>query len=275
MTTVSRRVSRRLIPLALLAGMLGLALAGGQDRLPVLMYHHLVTDAPASAAELHVDCFERQMRYLHEQGFTTLTLAEFVQFHAEGSFPARSLLITFDDGYRSFLEHAYPLLQAYGFSAVVFPIVGHVPGLQRDVVWSEYLSFHELRRMCAESGLIDVGSHTFGLHRVDDAGRPAVLRQPHESPEGHVGRVLGDLLSSRLVLAQQTDHDVIALAWPFGVHTPEVVDLAVEAGFSLLFTTDEGYVAADTPLTALMRFTVAADAPRCFRDIVDPARQAP
>jgi len=275
MTTVSSRSLLRLVWIALLAGLPGSALAGGQDRLPVLMYHHLVTEAPASAAELHVDCFERQMRYLHEQGFATLTLAEFVQHHAEGVFPERSLLITFDDGYRSFLEHAYPVLKTYGFSAVVFPILGHMPGLQRDVVWAEYLSFHELRRMCAESGLIDVGSHTFDLHRVDDAGGAAVLRQPHESVEDHLGRVFDDLLSSRLVLAQQTDHDIVALAWPYGVHTPAAVDLAVDAGFSLLFTTDEGYVAADTPLTALTRFNVAADAPNCFREIVDPSEQAP
>lgn len=117
MTTVSRRSLMRLAWLALLAGMLGSALAGGQDRLPVLMYHHLVTEAPASAGELHGDCFERQMRYLHEQGFTTLTLAEFVEHHTKGAFPARSLLIAFDDGYRSFLEHAYPVLRTYGSRA--------------------------------------------------------------------------------------------------------------------------------------------------------------
>ena len=261
------------IPLFLLAAAAAAAtpvFAGSQvERLPVLMYHHLVTGEPESAAELHVDCFRNQMQFLHDHGFTTLTLEEFQRHHEAGSFPERALLITFDDGYRSFLEHAHPVLLEFGFSSAVFPVVGLRPGLQRHVIWADHLSFHELRLMLNEGGLIDIGSHTFDLHHQCDAERAIVLRQPDEGAAEHRDRVHTDLLTSKLVLELQTDRDITALAWPFGVFTCELAHLAAELGFVLQFTTEPGYVTAETSLTALPRFNVAATVEPCFREVVE------
>ena len=239
------------------------------ERLPVLMYHHLVTGEPESDAELHVDCFRNQMQFLSDHGFTTLTLEEFQRHHETGAFPERSLLITFDDGYRSFLEHAHPVLLEFGFSSVVFPVVGLRPGLQRHVIWTDHLSFHELRLMANEGGLIDLGSHTFDLHHQCEAGGAIVLRQPDEGAAEHRDRVHTDLLTSKLLLELQTDRDITALAWPYGVFTSELVHLAAELGFVMQFTTDPGYVTAETSLTALPRFNVAAAAEPCFREVIE------
>jgi len=241
------------------------------DRIPVLVYHHLVTEASQSGAELHVDCFAWQMRTLYDAGFSTLTLAELQRHHDAGGFPERSVLITFDDGYRSYLEHAHPILQAYGFGAVLFPVVALRPGLQRAVVWAEHLSFHEIRWMCADGGAIDVGSHTYDLHYVSDAGLAAALRQPGETSGEHLGRVFDDLHLSRVLLEAQVDREVAALAWPYGIAKPALVDVAVAAGFSLLFTTEEGYVTPESDLTALPRFHVADGARERFLKILEGA----
>lgn len=246
------------------------AFAGSEvERLPVLMYHHLVTGEPESAAELHVDCFRNQLEFLHDHGFTALTLAEFQRHHETGTYPERSLLITFDDGYRSFLEHAHPVLLEYGFSSVVFPVVGLRPGLQRTVVWADHLSFHELRLMMTEGGLIDLGSHTFDLHHQCEAERAIVLRQPDEGAAEHRDRVHDDLLASKLLLELQTDRAITALAWPYGVFTSELVDLAAGLGFVMQFTIAPGYVTAETSLTALPRFNVAAAVEPCFREVLE------
>lgn len=254
--------------LALAPTTLGRA-SGHVTKLPVLMYHHLVTDTPSGDAELHVDCFRHQMQFLYEQGFTTLTLSEFQTYHAAGAFPPRAVVITFDDGYRSFLEHAHPVLDAFGFHAVLFPVVSLRPGLQRTIVWSDHLSFHEIRAMAHGTGLLEVGSHTYDLHHISDHGLPAVLRQPDEPPCDHEARVHEDLLLSQMLLAAQTDQAVTALAWPYGVFEPAAVDVAADLGFSLLFTTEPGYVTPCVPLTALPRFNVAADTGPCFQDVVE------
>lgn len=268
-STKPTRLARLLVLLAALVAAPAALAGGGQEAVPVLMYHHLVTEAPRADSELHVDCFRRQMDYLHEQGFVTLSLEQFRQHHAAGWFPERSLLITFDDGYRSFLEHAYPVLRGYGFSSVMFPVVALRPGLQRVIVWADHLSFHEIRRMSNDGGLLEVGSHSYDLHHETEDGIAAILRQPHESEAERRSRVYDDLLTSRLILDHQVDTDVVALAWPYGVYDPVSVDIATELGFSLLFTTDEGYVTRDTPLTAIPRFNVAAHGPACFEAIVN------
>ena len=254
--------------LALAPATPGLA-AGDAAKVPVLMYHHLVTGTPSSEAELHVDCFRSQMQFLHDYGFTTLTLAELEAYHAAGRFPARSVVITFDDGYRSFLEHAHPVLDAFGFDAVLFPVVSLRPGLQRAIVWSDHLSFHEIRAMAQGASLLDVGSHSYDLHHLTDHDLPAVLRQPGESPCQHEARLRDDLLLSQMLLAAQTDQTVTALAWPFGAFDAAAVDVAQDLGFSLLFTTEPGYVTPCAPLKALPRFTVAAGAGPCFREVVE------
>ena len=266
------RPSHLIATLALLVALLpatkGLA-AGDTAQVPVLMYHHLVTGTPNSEAELHVDCFRNQMQFLHDHGFTTLSLAELEAHHEAGSFPARSVVITFDDGYRSFLEHAHPVLEAFRFDAVLFPVVSLRPGLQRAIVWTDHLSFHEIRAMAQGAGLLEVGSHTYDLHHLTDDELPAVLRQVDESPCEHEARVREDLMLSQMLLGVQTDQAVTALAWPFGAFDAAAVEVAQDLGFSLLFTTISGYVTPCAPLTALPRFNVAAGTGPCFREVVE------
>ncbi|TVR92609.1 MAG: hypothetical protein EA416_07060 [Trueperaceae bacterium] len=251
----------------------GVALAGAAmtDRIPVLMYHHLVEHTPRASSELHVDCFAAQMAFLAAHGYRPLTLDEFSDYQAAGAFPERSLLITFDDGYRSFREHAFPVLQRHGFPAVVFPLVATRPGLQRVVLFSDQLSFHDLRAMAADGGLIEVGSHSYDLHHYGEHGVPAALRQPGETTSDHLERVRADLVLSRMLLEQQTDQAITALAWPFGVSSEAVATVAEGVGFELQFTTDEGYVTADSSRDALPRFNVAALEGHCFTRVVTRA----
>jgi len=65
------------------------------------------------------------MRRLHDSGYRTLNLAELIKYLQRGvPFPQRSFALTFDDGYESVYDHAFPILQHYGFSATVFLTVG-------------------------------------------------------------------------------------------------------------------------------------------------------
>src|SRR5690606_20559780 len=91
---------------------------------PVLMYHHvspvdgMITVSPAN--------FEQQLLWLKRRNYRTLTSAEFAQ-HLDGApAPARSVLITFDDGYLDNWVYAYPLLKKYGYTAMVFLVTSWV-----------------------------------------------------------------------------------------------------------------------------------------------------
>jgi peptidoglycan/xylan/chitin deacetylase (PgdA/CDA1 family) len=95
--------------------------------LPILSYHRIVPWLPQHAGSgrcIEVDAFERQLRWLSRRGYRSLTLAQ-LEFAMEqpGSAlvpPGRSVVITFDGGYRDNYLYAWPLLLRYGFTATIF-----------------------------------------------------------------------------------------------------------------------------------------------------------
>ena len=106
--------------------------------------------------------FERQLRYLNENGYHVLESADTMQACLQGAQPIspRSVLLTFDDGWESLSTVAFPLLQRYGFHAVSF-IVPTFVGRPHFCTWEQ---LQEMQR----SGVIDVQSHTL-FHRFAPA----------------------------------------------------------------------------------------------------------
>jgi len=131
--------------------------------LPVLTFH-AVDDQP-SVISFPPRLFERGMALLYDCGFHALSLLEVVERLRQGlPFPERSFAITFDDGYQSVYQHAFPLLQRYGFSATVFLAVGengNHTGSERlpSMCERSMLSWHEIREM-------HYRGMTFGAHTL-------------------------------------------------------------------------------------------------------------
>ena len=116
------------------------------QEVPVFMFHSVEHDA-----------FEAQLAYLRRNGYRTLTLGAFIAFlRGEAPLEGPSVLLTFDDGHKSWFEVAYPLLRAYGFCAAGFL----VPLLIRDEPDAgPWLSWPEILEM-QQSGAMTFGSHT-------------------------------------------------------------------------------------------------------------------
>ena len=91
---------------------------GARPQIPVLTYHSI--DDTGSPVSMTAREFRRQMQSLAAAGWRTITLSEFLGGHAEGRWPARTFLLTFDDGYRSLLEHALPVAAECSFQGTVF-----------------------------------------------------------------------------------------------------------------------------------------------------------
>ena len=86
----------------------------GYQLVPILCYHNL---GPQSKGQLvlGVKSFDQQMRYLKSQGYRVVSLKEFLEFVSlKKQLPRKSLVLTFDDGYRAFLQYAYPILKELG-----------------------------------------------------------------------------------------------------------------------------------------------------------------
>lgn len=93
--------------------------------LPIVMYHHILKDqSRLNKYTISPDEFRRDMQYLQDNGYTPVLMQDLLLFVQEGvPLPDKPVMITFDDGYESFHEYAYPILKEFGFKAV-FSVVG-------------------------------------------------------------------------------------------------------------------------------------------------------
>ncbi|MER7561905.1 polysaccharide deacetylase family protein [Streptomyces sp. NPDC097941] len=155
----------------------------------ILTYHDL---KPHSGSRYIVDpaVFERQLSALQAAGYHTLTTDEFVSYLLGGPVPARSVMLTFDDGTHGLWTYGDRVLARHRMNAVSFLITGRV-GRHRPY----YLSWQEIARM-SRSGRWDFEDHTHDLHSRTRIG-----------PHGE----LGSLLAHRRYLAstgglESTDH---------------------------------------------------------------------
>lgn len=103
-----------------------------EARVPILMYHYLSVPPP-DADRIRIDLsvapamFEQQLAYLKENGYTTIGLGDLYDALAGGrGLPAKSVILTFDDGYRDAYENALPLLKKYGMRATFFVVTDFI-----------------------------------------------------------------------------------------------------------------------------------------------------
>jgi peptidoglycan/xylan/chitin deacetylase (PgdA/CDA1 family) len=125
---------------------------GGYQIVPILTYHNLGEQAKGRLV-LAAASFREQMRYLKTNGYRVVSLADFVEFtRLNRQLPQRAVVLTFDDGYRAFKDHAYPVLKELGFTATLFIYTDWV-GAGRGA-----LSWADLRELAAAG--IDIQAHS-------------------------------------------------------------------------------------------------------------------
>jgi len=179
---------------------------------PIITYHQMTSDSlykDSLSLTVSVHQFERQMRYLREHGYNSLSARELIQSLGNNQQPrCKRVWLTFDDGYESFFRLAYPILYRYGFTATVF--------LTTDFIGkdSDYLSWEQVLSLNNDG--ISFGSHT--------CTHPHLLELSEE-------QVRHELVSSKECLEDRLGEKVQLLAYPHGHSNLEIQHLAEDAGY--------------------------------------------
>ena len=98
----------------------------GYQLVPILVYHDIGPQAKGRMV-IGAKSFEEQMRYLKSQGYRVVSFKEFLEFASlKRQLPEKSLVLSFDDGYKSFLQYAYPILKELGFTATLFVYTDYI-----------------------------------------------------------------------------------------------------------------------------------------------------
>lgn len=214
----------------------------------VLMYHHLAPEPDPKDYGLVIDPveFAAQMACIKASGYYTPSLQELADFiNKDAPLPAKSVVITFDDGYESNYTYAFPVLQEYGLRAVIFPI-GNLIRLDGATAagWHSYLTDVQMQEMQA-SGLIEFGSHTYAMHdyRQD---KPLLELESTE-------KIIADLERGEALFAKIDLPRSLAIAYPFGRYGQKAIAACEQMNYQLAFTTKPGRVSRDSSLLELPR----------------------
>ncbi len=242
-------VSYRKIYLVLLTFLLcalfaaGCVAQGDIAALPILMYHHLDENA-SNSSTITPATFEAQLAALREAGFTGVRCADLVAYvDGTGTLPQRPLLITFDDGYKSNVDLAAPLLQAYGYCAAVHVIgvtVGQdiYPPTGRPTI--PHFSF-EAAAPWVKSGVLEIQSHSYDMHQNDDGGRQGVQPLRGESRKDYEAAFTADVEASRGPIEKAFGSgSVLSFAYPYGLYTPQSEALLTKLGIPISLTVQDG-----------------------------------
>ena len=197
-----------------------------EDGISVFMYHDVydVANPPEGASSdqnlISTTLLDQQLSWLNENGYYFPSWAE-IRAYLEGghSLPAKSVVLTFDDGSEGFLTYAIPLLESHKVPATSFVICSD-SDIQDKL--SNYASLY-----------VDFQSHSYDLHRAGTSGK------------GHGGRIY-DLSSDEVAKDLEQSADILktsdAFAYPFGDVSDAAPSGVKQAGFLLAFTTQYGQV---------------------------------
>ena len=246
------------------------------EELTVLSYHEIADPALALVPQYAVTPtdFVRQMDWLRNHGYHFVSVGEVLAGRAgRATLPDKAVLITFDDGYHSVFEHAWPVLKMFRIPAVI-NVVGSWLEEKRTVDFDgkklprgQLLSWEELREM-SQGGLVEIGSHTFDLHR-GILGNPQGNLQPatttrryltedgrYEDEAAYRRRVRADLERNGELIRRHTGKSPRVIAWPYGRYNKTTREIAAQLGMPIGFTLDDGANMRETPLWGLRRILV-------------------
>jgi peptidoglycan/xylan/chitin deacetylase (PgdA/CDA1 family) len=192
----------------------------GYQIVPILVYHNLGPQA-AGRLVLAARAFEEQMRYLKAQGYRVVSLADFVEsLQGRRQLPRKSVVLSFDDGYRAFKDFAYPVLKELGFTATLFVYTDYV-GAGRNA-----LSWPELKQLAAEGFEVHAHSKTH-----------ADLRRARGETDAQFGKRMQDeLFAPQRIFERQLGRAARLLAYPYGRTDDDVIRQTREAGYIAAFT---------------------------------------
>lgn len=213
-------------------------------KIPVLLYHD-ISEEFKDFYTITPALFASQMEWLYASGYKATTLREIKEiFDIDHS---KSVILTFDDGYASFMDYVFPLLKEYGFKATI-NILGKYVGTFVDISGNRPMLSWDEYRYLTKSGVVDLGCHSYNMHIRRNGRRGVSIFSKKERKE--------DLLLFQEIFHKEIGNSVDILAWPYGAYDKDSIEIATKAGFNYILTSDEGCLTKDSNLQEIPRNTI-------------------
>ncbi|ABA90026.1 outer membrane polysaccharide N-deacetylase [Syntrophotalea carbinolica DSM 2380] len=229
---------------------------------------------------MSTDRFVALLTWLRQHHYQPIGIDDLLRARqGEKPLPEKAVLLTFDDGYRGFYSQVFPLLKAYRYPAVL-AVVGSwldaAPGETVDyggklVPREKFLSWPQLREM-AESGLVEIASHSYNGHggilaNPQGNWQPIYTARGYDPETGHyendatyIARIRADLEKGADLIERKVGVRPRVMVWPFGKYSKPAVGAASKAGMSVALGLGDGPGDTDH-LTEVKRFLIEGSLP--------------
>lgn len=235
-----------------------------------LAYHDVEDSDPDQRfLAVRTDQLVAQLEWLRNNGYQAVSVDQILAAGQGGKpLPPKAVLLSFDDGYRSFPNRVFPILKAMNWPAVWAPV-----GSWIDTPPDQPVRFGDLRvprdrfatwedvRQMARSGLVEIASHTDDLHQGIPANpqgnaEPAAATRrydadthTYETDAAYRHRIAEDVRRITRKIRQATGKTPRVWVWPYGAASGEALDIIRNQGYRMALTLDEGLAPVDAPLS--------------------------
>jgi len=237
----------------------------------IFCYHRLVDKVRYPGTEITPAAFEAQMKELKDHGITVISMQDLLAWkRGEKNIPPRCAVITFDDGWKSQYEVAWPILKKFGYPVTMFIYTEGVRG--GSLGGGEAITWEQLGDM-RDNG-VDIEAHS-ATHQDLREGHSIMLastggkrtRAKLTGPQ-YEEWVRNEVVGSKELLEQRLGIKVDCFAVPFGNYNEHVKELARNAGYEAMFTVYGQPITFTSPMDSLGRYAIEANKPKVFEDAV-------
>src|SRR5256886_526543 len=237
----------------------------------IFCYHRLVDKVRYPGTEITPQAFEQQMKTLKDRGITVIGMQDLLAWkHGEKNIPPRCAVITFDDGWKSQYEVAWPILKKLGYTFTMFIYTEGVAGASlgggQAITW-------EMLGDMRDNG-IDIQAHS-ATHQDLREGHTVMVMEPDRkrtkkklTGAEYEQWLQNEVVGCKTLLEQRLGIKVNCFAVPFGNYNDHVKEIARNAGYEAMFTVYGQPITWTSPLNALGRYAIEANKPKVFEDAV-------
>jgi peptidoglycan/xylan/chitin deacetylase (PgdA/CDA1 family) len=255
-----RKLLKRLVRLMMFLMMYPFAKRVQHREIPVLAYHS-VDDNRTCPFSVSREKFQRQIRYLRDSGYQSISLRELVAYveGAHNRVGRKSIILTFDDGFENFDSKVLPILKRYGYSGVL-SVVGEFCSSGRTDTYDNgiaapALSWDEVRRISAEG--VEIASH--GMRHVKLTSIP--LEEAN-----------WEIRKSKEQIEAAINTGVDFFFYPHGACNGQIASLVRRNGYRAALTTSPGLVREGDDIYALRRIMMKQELSLLeFKAMITPA----
>lgn len=219
-----------------------------ETKIPILMFHHIGEDT-GNTGIVSEKKFYDSMNYLKDNNYNTVSFKDLHNYVIKGrELPKNPIMITIDDGYISNYEKMFPILKANKQRATIFVIgssIGKNTYKDTDHPIIPHFTMEQMLEM-AESGFIDIGSHSYDMHQSKDLEDPSAriqlnaLKSEGESEEEYIKFFEDDFEKFSSIYSELDKGQVEIFAYPLGKKDKATESILANLGIKATFTTENG-----------------------------------